>query len=403
MYLSVPIENTMEYISATEISPLISKCYVKVCYVSQEPNRNGTVITREVAEEMGKKLPGSPVVGYYNEATEDFEGHNRELNIGGNQMKIVDVTRPYGFVPTDAKVWFQKFDDNGITREYLVTECYIWTGAYPESQRVLEKGNNQSMELSENIQDGFWTKDINSGTPLFIYNEALIEKLCILGEDVEPCFEGAQFVKQFSWQEFDDFRTKMFSMIENIQQTLQEGGSQSSMETNNNVVVEQQIGELDNGDVFTLETAPGVTSSSIDGSDNIAEYAKLKKQYEELEREYSTLKDEKGILESEILTLREFKAEVERKNKQEMIDSFYMLTDEDKKDVIENIDTYSLSDIEAKLSIAYVRSNVDFNANNNNNNNGCAEDGPTGLFNLEVSVDTAPDWVKAVRETANKN
>ena len=393
MHLSVPIENTMEYISATEISPLISKCYVKVCYVSQEPNRNGTVITREVAEEMGKKLPGSPVVGYYNEVTEDFEGHNRELSIGGNQMKVVDVTRPYGFVPTDAKVWFQKFDDNGITREYLVTECYIWTGAYPESQRVLEKGNNQSMELSENIQDGFWTKDINSGAPLFIYNEALIEKLCILGEDVEPCFEGAQFVKQFSWQEFDDFRTKMFSMIENIQQTLQEGGSQSSMETNNNVVVEQQ----NNSDVFTLEKDPEMTPAS----DNIVEYTKLKEQYDELENQYNVLKDEKSALESEILTLREFKAEVERKNKQEMIDSFYMLTDEDKRDVIENIDTYSLSDIEAKLSIAYVRSNVDFNVNNNNNNN--AEDGPTGLFNLEVPVDTAPDWVKAVRETANKN
>lgn len=396
MHLSVPIENTMEYISAIEISPLISKCYVKVCYVSQEPNRNGTVITREVAEEMGKKLPGSPVVGYYNEVTEDFEGHNRELSIGGNQMKVVDVTRPYGFVPTDAKVWFQKFDDNGITREYLVTECYIWTGAYPESQRVLEKGNNQSMELSENIQDGFWTKDINSGAPLFIYNEALIEKLCILGEDVEPCFEGAQFVKQFSWQEFDDFRTKMFSMIENIQQTLQEGGSQSSMETNNNVVVEQQIVESNNSDVFTLEKDPEMTPAS----DNIAEYTKLKEQHDELENQYNILKDEKSALESEILTLREFKAEVERKNKQEMIDSFYMLTDEDKRDVIENIDTYSLSDIEAKLSIAYVRSNVDFNVNNNNNS---AEDGPTGLFNLEVPVDTAPDWVKAVRETANKN
>ena len=27
---------------------------------------------------------------------------------------------------------------------------YIWTGQYPESQRIIDKGNNQSMELSEN-------------------------------------------------------------------------------------------------------------------------------------------------------------------------------------------------------------------------------------------------------------
>ena len=36
-------------------------------------------------------------------------------------------------------------------------------------------------------------------------------------------------------------------------------------------------------------------------------------------------------------------------------ETFYMLSDEDKKEVIENIDSYSLDDIEAKLSILCVR------------------------------------------------
>jgi hypothetical protein len=36
------------------------------------------------------------------------------------------MTKPYGFVAPDAKVWFQKFDDtdefgNVTTREYLMT------------------------------------------------------------------------------------------------------------------------------------------------------------------------------------------------------------------------------------------------------------------------------------------
>ena len=44
-----------------------------------------------------------------------------------------------------------------------------------------------------------------------------------------------------------------------------------------------------------------------------------------------------------------------------MIASFYMLSDEDKKDVVANIDTYSLDDIEAKLSIICVRNKVSFN------------------------------------------
>jgi hypothetical protein len=47
------------------------------------------------------------------------------------------------------------------------------------------------MELEENSMDGIWAKDINSDSSFFIFNEALIEKLCILGENVEPCFEGS--------------------------------------------------------------------------------------------------------------------------------------------------------------------------------------------------------------------
>jgi hypothetical protein len=28
-----------------------------------------------------------------------------------------------------------------------MTEGYIWTGQYPEAKRIVERGNNQSMEL----------------------------------------------------------------------------------------------------------------------------------------------------------------------------------------------------------------------------------------------------------------
>ena len=63
----------IEIIETQEINPLISKCQVKVCYVGDEPNRNRSIITKDVAREIGKTLPGSPVVGYYNESKQDFE------------------------------------------------------------------------------------------------------------------------------------------------------------------------------------------------------------------------------------------------------------------------------------------------------------------------------------------
>ena len=47
------------------------------------------------------------------------------------------------------------------------------------------------MELDERFVEGSWTDFDNNGYSFFIINEAIISKLCILGEEVEPCFEGA--------------------------------------------------------------------------------------------------------------------------------------------------------------------------------------------------------------------
>lgn len=425
LHISIPIANTLEFINATEISPLISKCQVKVCYVGQNPNRNGTVITKKVATEMGRKLPGSPVVGYFNQATNDFEGHNKEISLrGGGNIEVLDTTKPYGFVPTDAKVWFQKFDDEGVEREYLVTECYIWTSAYPESQRLFEHGNNQSMELNKETQKGFWAKDNNSGSRFFIYNEALIEKLCILGESVEPCFEGAQFKTEFSLENMEELRTTMFSMLTELQKTLNKGGSHETMDENKKTLgnpedpnfeakkqPEDENKKNPKGNPAPEDNKPkdGDNKPADNNKeepkkkynlDEVTEYTELLGKYETLQGEFETLKQEKSDLETEVTSLREFKLTADRKEKQSMIDGFYMLSDDDKKDVVEHIDTYSLDDIEAKLSIICIRNKVNFNLNNNNEQD---DNQPKGLFNLENPADdNVPEWIKAVRETAKK-
>ena len=106
-HTSIPIlEQPCEFINITPINPLISKCEIKVCYVSDDPNRNRSIITKDVAREMANSLPGSPIVGYYNEAKGDFEEHNRIIDISGGKIKIKDTTRPYGFVDLGTKVWF---------------------------------------------------------------------------------------------------------------------------------------------------------------------------------------------------------------------------------------------------------------------------------------------------------
>lgn len=408
----------MEYIQNTQISPLVSKGVCKVCYVGQQPNRNHTVITKEVAAEMGRKLPGSPIVGYFNHEINDFEGHNREIIVRDGKFAIVDITRPYGFVPTNANVWFQKFNDEGVEREYLVTDVYIWTSVYPESKRILENGNNHSMELNEENQSGFWTKDDKTNERIFIYNEALIEKLCVLGENVEPCFEGAQFSSQFSLennQEFQKLKTMMYSMMDQLKETLNKGGSQEPMENEKKVPTDFEKNtpkpEEDKKKKTSENPAPAPEGEKEKKKDapqgkkynleEVTEYTELLTKFTDLETKYSALEQEKTNLDNEVTALREFKLNAERQSKQQMIDSFYMLSDEDKKDVAEHIDTYSLDDIEAKLSILCVRNKVNFNLEEKHKEE---DNTPKGLFNLNnPETDNVPDWVKAIRETAKSS
>lgn len=406
----------MEYIQNTQISPLVSKGVCKVCYVGQQPNRNHTVITKEVAVEMGRKLPGSPIVGYFNQETKDFEGHNRAIDIKDGKFAIVDVTRPYGFVPDNANVWFQKFNDEGVEREYLVTDVYIWTGVYPESKRILENGNNHSMELNEKNQSGFWTKDEKTNERIFIYNEALIEKLCVLGENVEPCFEGAQFSSQFSLegnQEFQKLKTMVYSMMDQLKETFNKGGSQEPMDNENKALTEFEKNNPNPEDKNKeKENSSGTPAPEKEGKEDkdkkgkynledVTEYTELLAKFNELESKYSALEQEKNTLDTEVAELKEFKLKAERQNKQQMIDSFYMLSDDDKKDVVEHIDTYSLDDIEAKLSILCVRNKVNFNLEDKHEED---DKTPKGLFNLEnPETDNVPDWVKAIRETAKSS
>jgi hypothetical protein len=44
------------------------------------------------------------------------------------------------------------------------------------------------MELDEKTLKGHWATNPKNNMEFFIINDAIFEKLCILGDEVEPCF-----------------------------------------------------------------------------------------------------------------------------------------------------------------------------------------------------------------------
>lgn len=129
--------------------------------------------------------------------------------------------------------------------------------------------------------------------------------------------------------------------------------------------------------------------------EEIPEYIQLKTDFEQLQNDYSALKEENEALTVTNQQLNEFKLSIEKKDKQAMIDSFYMLSAEDKQEVQNNIDNYSLNDIEAKLSIICVRNKVDFSLNDKEDE----KEAPI-IFSLDPTVNDSdiPEWIQAVKE-----
>lgn len=134
--------------------------------------------------------------------------------------------------------------------------------------------------------------------------------------------------------------------------------------------------------------------------DEIPEYVELQTNFSNLEAEMATLKEEKSTLETQLAELVEFKKSMERKEKEDMIKNFYMLSDEDKKEVVDNIDSYSIDEIEAKLSIICVRNKVNFNLDEDNTK---TADPTTYSLNSDNVVDEGvPAWIKAVQAVAKE-
>ena len=467
MHRSIATMDKPEFINLQplDVNPLMSKCEIKVFYLGG--NRNHSYITKEVATEMAKNLRGAPIVGYYKEDKEDFADHGEQVIFDDEGIHFNCLTKPYGFVAPDAEVWFQKFIDtddfgNEIEREYLMTTGYLWTGQFEEVQSVVEgEGKPHSMELDNETLDGHWSTNNQDGIEYFIIDDAVISKLCILGEDVEPCFEGSTVTKpQVSASlskesEEDTFLRTLFTMMQDLKSALNKEGGQSKMELEdkeleNNEIQEPEVEETEGTeeevveqpvDDNTPEAEPEEANEEepIEGEEEVApegeeenadaasdgevenseeevapseEFSKEDDDEENKEdevdntlaEEHEALKAEFTALKAEYDALVEFKNKIDNEKKDELIKSFYMLSDEDKKDVIENKAKYSLDDIEAKLSVICVRKKVNFDLEDNSKNDNKVEEEKeaTVTFALDSNVEeSVPAWVSALRKTQN--
>jgi hypothetical protein len=255
----------------------------------------------------------------------------------------------------------------------------------------------------------------------FIINDAIFEKLCILGDKVEPCFEGSsvtepEISRTFSLDE--NFKHTLFTMMEELKYALEGGNTVKKVteELTNPVeipvateFVENQVNENQSSSsesVNGIEETPSDFSkkeeeekkdekapsdfkkeeddkekapekeddsdkgedkkddSKAEGDDKAKEDddedKKKNGKFELLQADYEALQSKYAALEKEVESLRTFKKDIEDQQKDSLIKEFYMLSDEDMKDVLEHKSEYSLEEIKTKLALIGFEKRVNF-------------------------------------------
>lgn len=175
------------YGNLEKYNDVTSKARCRIFY--KYGNRNGTYITDEFAEKLLSTIAYAPVKGIFE--YDDYTDHGTRRSEG----------RIYGIVPENYNLaWEAHVDEDGVERTYACVDVIIFTALYKEANDIV--GKSQSMELYEpSLQ---YHKQIIEGQQYIVFDAGCFLGLQVLGDEVEPCFEGAAF----------------FSLRENIEQAI---------------------------------------------------------------------------------------------------------------------------------------------------------------------------------------
>ena len=386
-------------INISDVEPvnnMFSKCLIKILYTGL--NRNNVFIEQDVANRMAATLFNKPIVGEYIETKEDFGTHGGRIEITDEEIKFVQTTKPWGFIPESSEIaWQTVREETGEVRDYLTATGYLWTGRYPEIKDVINSGRPQSMELDEETLEGYWEQ--MEGKEVFHITHAEFSALCILGNDVPPAFESAtigsyyimnpiSFSKKFSrllrdfeeWQsdeggQEEDMTIKFELNIDedNVQTKFYEKLNEKNEE--NTMLYKYSIVDVQDNEFFFVEVGTSKCFKAKYTIENdeliIGEHEEItlvetveedRSEIEELHRQFAELQMEYDAAKTQIEELNAYKTEVVNAEKQAVIDEFSkVLPNEDIETFTAELDKYSKEDLEKELALIAFKKKVNFN------------------------------------------
>ena len=386
---------------------------LKVGVFTRYGNRNGSYIKDNVADMLISSATrgDTPVVGFFDPESKSWAGHTGP-----------SLANAYGYVEGfDGWQLFQ--DSDGVEREYAVFSVVLFIRYFDQANFVV--GQNQSMELDINSIEGDWA-NIND-VEYFVYTKAEIMGLCIIGEH-EPCFSASAFFAKndeaytSQYEKFSSLLADLKAQVEEAERQPNEGGehqmekNEVNPEVNNDVTTPAQefeqspaeqepeapvqepdapAGEEPAAEGAPEEEAPAAQEPAAqEPEDNaqtpaeepVAANADFEARIEELQNSlnemttnYENAQTRIAELEGQITSASETEASLraqlaiyeaehtrlENEQREALVERYAnVLAEDDISPIREEMNNFSLSELESKLAICYANKQMAGSADN---------------------------------------
>lgn len=357
-------------------------------------NLNNSRFSDTSIEKAAKTLSNIPLLAYIKQTDgvedADFAGHEFEIRITEDEMKYVYLGRPIGMIPETNNYSYEE-DEDGI--KFVYVDGYIWKDYANEALDIIARDNGKKVSMEIRVDDYDMT---DSAIDI---NDYKYTGITLLGEDIPEAMTGARAdISEFSqetMQEFianfssdlgeamdpserkeigrpipeEDFEIKEVEAgvgekdevveeeeigrpIEEEEEVVEEPIEEEEAEEEEPVEEEEAIEEEEPAEEETEEEEPVEKEEEIKREEGInSDLDDIKILNNELQADLDALQAKYDALEIELKDLRDFKANIEKTDRdaklQEIVSEFSDLEESEISDVVASYS--ALEDIELRL------------------------------------------------------
>lgn len=254
-------------------------CIIKICYAGK--NRNKSSISKHVIEDALPSIYNCPIVCNYNVRDDTIGGHDVDIVSTNNGMRLINLTDAIGVIPFNCNYYWETIIDDGVEHEYLCVEAILWkrSAAY---YKIKKDGIvSQSMEIT--VKDGKTVDDF------YEIDKFVFTAFCLLGDDIEPCFESAS-LEMFSLQQL---KNTFDAMMADFKEHFSKVATSKEDDINpQNIMLNISKGGNFSLDRMELLSEYGLTAESLDFNIDDFTVDELRVMFEDMKKKSKTIDDD---------------------------------------------------------------------------------------------------------------